>query len=114
MPELICVQCKSIGKPKRKKRGSLRLEITGWLLFPLGLPYTLWRILAPRTPVCKHCGSESLLPVDSIAGQRMVKIAAGEDVTMSAEIPRQPVPKQPALASPEEPKPKPKVDPKVW
>lgn len=47
------------------------------MIFPFGLPYTLWRMVRKK-PVCKYCSNELLVPVDSIAGQRLVAIAAGE------------------------------------
>lgn len=85
MSEIICIECKYIGKPKLKKRGSLKLDITCWLLFPFGLPYSLWRMFAKRTPVCGHCGSVALVPVDSEAGGRLTKIIAGEITAQKPE-----------------------------
>lgn len=71
MAEYICLRCKHTGKPRMKKRGSRRLELTGWLLFPLGIPYTLWR-MASKIPTCSHCDSEELTGRDSAIGRKLV------------------------------------------
>lgn len=69
--EYICPTCGYMGKAGGKKRGSGRLEWNLWLLFPLGLPYTLWRIFCKQR-VCKSCSSEILIEQDSVVGQRLM------------------------------------------
>ena len=110
MTELICMQCKHIGKPGRKKRGSTRTEFIGWLMFPLGLPYTLWRMLSKK-PACSQCSGEHFVLLDSIAGQRMLKIIAGENVAPTPETDSErPLPKSPPTEKP----PRPPQDPNAW
>jgi hypothetical protein len=120
MSDVVCMQCKYIGKARLKKRGSAKLDFLGWLVFPLGVPYTLWRMLAVRTPVCKHCGNEALVAADSVAGERLVKIAMGEigPQLTAPETPRhEPPPASKSsleLDRPPEKKARPPQDPNVW
>ncbi len=68
---IICPQCHYIGKAARKKRGSTKVEFGAWLLFPFGLPYTLWRMLS-KIPICRHCGNDLLIGVNSAVGQKLM------------------------------------------
>jgi len=77
MTDLICIQCKYVGRPKKIKRGSVKLEVLAWLMFPLGLPYTIWRLFG-RTLVCANCGSSTLVPSDSPTGKRLLDIVEKE------------------------------------
>ncbi|NBX03018.1 MAG: hypothetical protein EBR02_02915 [Alphaproteobacteria bacterium] len=116
MTDFICVQCKHIGVPKRKKRGSTKLEAFGWMCFPLGLPYTIWRMIAKK-PACRHCDGEMLILADSVAGQRLVKIAAGESVIAASThaIPEQyNVDEVTEEVKPTEKKSRPPQDPNTW
>ena len=72
LPDIICPKCEYIGKPARKKRGSGKVELAGWLMFPLGVPYSLWRMLN-KTPVCRHCGSEYLIDAQSAVGKKLLE-----------------------------------------
>lgn len=72
MAEYVCMKCHYIGTAKRIKRGSTKIEFYGWLTFPLGLPYTLWRMFSKRR-VCRHCGSSFLEPVTSPVGMRIIE-----------------------------------------
>ncbi len=67
----ICPTCGFMGKAGGRKRGSGSMEFRAWLLFPLGVPYTLWRIFC-KQKVCRSCGSEILIDQDSIVGQRLI------------------------------------------
>ena len=71
MTEFICPDCQYVGKPLRKKRGSTRVEFSMWLLFPLGLPYSIWRMLS-RYNVCRHCGNGLLIDTQSAVGKKLV------------------------------------------
>jgi hypothetical protein len=54
-----------------------------WLFFPLGIPYTLWRILSKRK-VCKQCGGTHIVDMDSPSGEMMMnKIMGVEGVDTS-------------------------------
>lgn len=77
MAEYICNQCRYIGKPKRIKRGSGKVELFGWLCFPFGLPYTIWR-MACKTSICPHCGSAFLTSTKTAVGKRLVGIERKE------------------------------------
>ncbi len=74
MTERFCTTCHTVGKPKTETRGNLLTEIFLWLLFILpGLLYSLWR-LTTRRPVCRACGSPSIVPLSSpIARQALGK-----------------------------------------
>ena len=68
----ICVQCGSVGKPKKTARGSFLVEIGLWLLFLLpGLIYSLWR-LSTKRPTCRTCGAgDSMVPLYSPRGRQL-------------------------------------------
>lgn len=69
--KIICPKCEYIGPAGKKKRGSTKVELIGWvLLFPLGIPYTIWRMFG-KIPVCKSCGHDILVDADSPVGRRM-------------------------------------------
>jgi len=78
MGEIVCIKCRYVGKASRKKLGSTKTEAIGWSVFPFGIPYTLWRMLSKK-PVCPSCGGEFIIKTNTIAGHRLVKIAAGEE-----------------------------------
>ncbi|MEI7670116.1 MAG: hypothetical protein WCJ33_08545 [Pseudomonadota bacterium] len=78
MPDIVCMRCKYIGKPKRIKRGSSNVEFMCWMIFPFGIPYTIWRILNKQS-ICMQCDSEVIVSADSIAGLRMIKILNADD-----------------------------------
>lgn len=68
---MVCTQCESVGKPKRRTKGSFIIEIFLWLMFIVpGILYSLWR-LTTKENVCRTCGAASLVPVQSPAGQRI-------------------------------------------
>ena len=75
--QLICTDCGSIGKTKKQCKGNLAIEIILWICYIVpGLIYTIWRQTTYRQ-VCKVCGSEDVVPVDSPVGIRMQKEHAG-------------------------------------
>ena len=77
MVEFICLKCQYIGKPKRIKRGSRKIEFWGWMMFPLGLPYTLWRMLSKQR-ICAHCTSQYLQSITSPIGMKMIEAMSKE------------------------------------
>ena len=81
--EFICSNCKYIGKPAKKKRGSDKLALAAWLSFPLGLPYTLWRMVGKKD-VCKQCRGDLLIPVESRLGKTMMA-AEGLDILVKGK-----------------------------
>ncbi len=71
MDEYVCTQCHYVGQFKRKKRGSTKTEVIAWLLFPLGIPYSLWR-MCNKIKVCPDCESDLLVSSDSALGKRIL------------------------------------------
>lgn len=70
--ELICANCGTIAKPKTKTQGSILIEAILWICLILpGLLYSLHR-LTTRKKVCRRCGSENLVPVQTPKGQKLV------------------------------------------
>lgn len=112
MAEFICPKCQYIGKPGKKKRGGSVLGVLAWMIFPLGLPYTIWRSVA-GIAVCKQCGNELLIALDSEVGRRLVPPL--EDLYPEEKPPRPeefftaPAKKEQALAADD-----PAKDPDVW
>lgn len=82
----ICPKCQHIGLPGRKKRGSAGAEMFGWMVFPLGVPYTLWRMFN-KIKVCKMCGHDPLIEEDSIVGQKMIDKIYGLDKEIKTPTP---------------------------
>ena len=71
MTTKFCLTCQHTGKPKSHTRGSIWIEIVLWIFFIVpGVIYSLWR-LTTRQQVCVECGSPTLVPVNSIAAQRL-------------------------------------------
>ena len=67
--QMLCNRCGSVGKPKRRTRGSILIEIVLWICFIVpGVIYSIWR-LTTRESVCSKCGSAELLPLDTPAAQ---------------------------------------------
>lgn len=70
---LVCIQCGYVGKSKTAIKGSMGIEIILWLFFILpGLIYSVWRS-SSRYEVCPKCNNQSLIPLDSPKGQKVVK-----------------------------------------
>src|SRR5262249_16614062 len=80
--------CEYIGKPAKKKRGSNGVELMLWLAFPLGIPYTLWRMVS-KYPVCRDCGERDLVDTSTATGRR---VKEKNEQELSANSPRQPRP----------------------
>ena len=72
MKRIICPKCEYVGLMAKKKRGSPKVELFGWAVFPLGLPYSIWRMFG-KTPVCKACGHSPVINEDSIVGQHLLE-----------------------------------------
>ncbi len=82
MARVVCTVCKSQGRTKRQTKGSFLIELLLWVFsvvmllvfFPLaitGLIYSLWRTVGKRK-VCRSCGSEAIIPVNTPRGQELV------------------------------------------
>lgn len=71
--ELICRDCSTVGKPKIVTPGSFMIEIFMWcmILVP-GIIYSLWRI-TNKKQVCKECESDSLIPITSPQGKKLLE-----------------------------------------
>jgi hypothetical protein len=65
-PNLYCTTCGTIfPRPKTLTKGSILIEIFGWLFFLIpGILYSFWR-LSSRQKVCPVCNSPSIIPANS-------------------------------------------------
>ena len=99
MSEMICPKCQYVGKAARKKRGSAKLAFGAWLIFPFGLPYTLWRMLS-TIPVCRHCGNEWLIAANSAVGKKLLA-KMDENMRPPSSQPAQPAQLLPPKVAPE-------------
>jgi hypothetical protein len=97
MADYICIKCEYVGIPKRVARGSDKLSKIGWFIFPLNLPYVLWRMLTKRK-FCRHCGSDSVFPVTSLEGAELT-------TKLEAELSSVKLKPKEKVAEPEKPKP---------
>ena len=74
MASLICATCGTVDEPKKVMKGSFLIELVLWIfLIVPGLLYSLWRLVTPRTKVCRSCGSTNIIPLDSPVGQKLQK-----------------------------------------
>lgn len=109
----ICPKCENIGLPAKKKRGSAGAEMFAWMVFPLGVPYTIWRMFS-KIPVCKMCGHEPLINEESLIGQKLVDKIYGLDAPIKNPKPLQlpikkmtrPAPAPTIAEQPAEPRPR--------
>ncbi len=66
-----CIQCGYEGPTKSRYRGSILIEIILWLcLIVPGLIYSIWRHTS-TADVCRACGAEGVIPVDSPVAEKM-------------------------------------------
>lgn len=71
--QLICLDCGSIGRPKKLTQGSFVVEVALWLLFCApGIIYSLWRICCKRR-VCSVCQSARIIPPGSPQGRAILE-----------------------------------------
>jgi len=69
---MLCTTCGTVGQHKKKAKGSIWIEIIGWLCYIIpGLIYSIWRLTTKRL-VCTACGGESLIPEDSVMGKKII------------------------------------------
>jgi len=68
----VCIECHYVGERKSKKPGSKGVEIFMWSMFPLGLPYTIWRMTSKKY-VCRECEGEMLVKEDSSFGALLIR-----------------------------------------
>jgi hypothetical protein len=72
-PKHICTNCGSVETPRTKTPGSLWIEVLLWFFFILpGLLYSLSRI-NNRGLECGVCGKETIIPINSPKGRKMLK-----------------------------------------
>jgi hypothetical protein len=70
--EMICTSCGYKGKPKKLTKGSILVEIALWfLLIVPGVIYSVWR-LASRYEACPQCKSQTMIPLDSPIGKKLL------------------------------------------
>lgn len=71
---MVCARCKhTFRRPKYSYRGSVALELIGYLFLILpGILLTRKR-LARRKKVCPLCGSRKIVPTDSRAGRAVLE-----------------------------------------
>lgn len=86
-----------------------------WLMFPIGLPYTFWRMLS-KTNECRHCASRLIHRTNTLTGHKLVLLAEaqmkGEEVPVSAGVPMPEFPQPQTQPNSNEPRPPP--DPAAW
>ena len=71
MEQQICSNCGTIGTPKTFTKGNILLELVLWIFFLIpGLFYSIWR-LTTRAKVCRSCGSENMVPLNSPMGKKL-------------------------------------------
>ena len=71
--EKICTSCGTTGKPKTYTPGNIIVELFLWCLWIIpGVIYTLWRV-TNRKKVCRCCGSEDMIPLESPKGHQILK-----------------------------------------
>lgn len=85
MSTTICAKCGTFDSAKRVTPGSFVAELALWIVaLPLGflfswfvllLPgaYSVFRALSPTRRVCRSCGGEELVPVDTPIGQKLLR-----------------------------------------
>ncbi len=76
--EMVCKNCGAMSLPKKQCKGSFWIELALWLIvFPVGIIYTLWRLVTKRL-VCPICGAEktSLIPTHSPEAQKILQSRA--------------------------------------
>tara|TARA_B100001123_G_scaffold449911_1_gene617450 strand:- start:3172 stop:3534 length:363 start_codon:yes stop_codon:yes gene_type:complete len=80
------MQCEYFGQPKKLKRGSTGVETAAWMVFPFGIPYSMWRMLTKRK-VCRECGTTNVLDADSPEGElRLNKILGVDGVELESPV----------------------------
>ena len=87
MKELICKECGYVGHSIKITKGSMGMELLLWLVFLIpGLFYSIWRITS-RYNGCPQCRSESMIPILSPVGQKLVAEQSRSDITPSTTPP---------------------------
>lgn len=67
----ICGNCGEVGDSRTHTKGNILIEIILWCMFLVpGLIYSIWRHIS-RAQVCRHCGSDQMVPVDSPRGRAL-------------------------------------------
>ena len=70
--EMVCGNCGSLGKPKKRTRGSFFIEVILWICFIVpGVVYSIWR-LTTKESVCPKCGAPNMLPKDSPRAKQLL------------------------------------------
>ena len=104
MVDYICIECQYVGRPKYKKRGSDKLNRVGWFVFPLNVPYILWRTLT-KLKSCRHCNGQ-VFSVTSLEGSHLVATLDAELAATNLKPKAQIIePEKPKLMAPETLKP---------
>ena len=68
----VCTNCLTVWETKKQTQGSIWIELVLWITFIVPwLIYSIWRMTSKKQ-VCKWCGSDSLIPVNSPAGQKLI------------------------------------------
>lgn len=70
--KFICTSCGHVGQVERIMKGSFITELLLWLFLLLpGMFYTMWRYTS-RYDGCPKCKKETMIPVDSPVGQKLL------------------------------------------
>lgn len=117
MAEYICSKCYYEGKPRKRKRGSGKTEFFMWMIFPLGLPYTFWRMLT-KTSECANCGSSMIADKKNAIGmmitRRLEQEISGKSVARAPFAPDATKPPPPPTPDPAKQFPRLTPDPDQW
>jgi|SRR3990172_10351963 len=71
--QYVCTVCGYVGKPLYKVKGSVLIEILLWFFLIPGLIYSIWRLTSGKQWLCPTCNNDSLIPVDTPTGQKLVE-----------------------------------------
>lgn len=70
--EMLCPSCGTKGKPRKKAKGSILIELVLWICFIIpGLIYSLWRMTSTQK-VCPSCKQPGMIPLDSPIAQKIL------------------------------------------
>lgn len=71
--KMICTNCGHQGRPKRKTRAGMMLEILLWIFFVVpGLVFTIWR--QANRYRCPRCETPNMIPTNSLKAAMLMQL----------------------------------------